>query len=346
MIGPRAVGALSRISPEVRAYVRRKDAAPPLRQLGAKVAVGWIGDVENLSVVMAGAHTVCHLVGGMGLPTDDALREANLTSTENVLRAAKQAGVSRFLFLSYPGAASASRNAYLRYKGLAEEAISGSGMEYVILRTTHAYAEDGEWLRTVAALSRRRPPVVLGSGRQVLAPIEAGDVAAVVAAADDREAVRSGVWGLQGPQRVTADEMADLLGAAGRRKLHLPPAVARLSARVSGRAVNRATLDLMAADSLADAPDAAEEFGVTLTSLREGLAAALEPEARPGPAGPEQTSSRGSAAFARRDGHGRAGPAGGRRRGGGDPAGPTADERHRRGAHAGSLRRGRRSGST
>jgi uncharacterized protein YbjT (DUF2867 family) len=287
MIGRRAVAALGRTSPEVRAYVRRKDAAAPLRALGAKVAVGWIGDVENLAVVMAGAHTVCHLVGGMRLPTEDALREANLTSTETVLGAAKQAGVRRFLFLSSPGAAPDSRNAYLRYKGLSEEAIVGSGLEHVILRSTHAYGDDSEWLRTVAALARRRPPVVIGSGRQVVAPVEAGDVAAVLAAADDREAVRSGVWGLEGPDRVTSDELADLLGAAGRRKLHLAPRVARLSARVTGRSVGRATMELMAADSLADAADAASEFGVALTPLRDGLALALEPGTRPGPAGAE-----------------------------------------------------------
>jgi NADH dehydrogenase len=284
MIGRRAVVALGRVSPEVRAYVRRKDAAASLRELGAKVAVGWMGDVENLAVVMAGAHTVCHLVGGMGLPADEALRETNLTSTEIALRAARQAGVQRFLFLSYPGARVDSSNAYLRYKGKSEQAIAGSGLEYVVVRSTHAYAPDGEWLRTLVSLSRRRPPLVVGSGRQTVAPVTAEDVADVLAAADDRETLRSGVWGLQGPDLVTADELADLLGAAGRRKLHLPPGVARLSARVTGRAVGRSTMELMAADSLADAPDAASEFGVTLTPLREGLAAALGAEAPPGPA--------------------------------------------------------------
>jgi NADH dehydrogenase len=287
MIGRLAVAAFGRASPEVRAYVRRKDAAAGLHQLGAKVAVGWIGDVENLAVVMSGAHTVCHLVGGMDPPTDEALRETNLTSTEIVLRAAREAGVARFLYLSYPGATPDSPNAYLKYKGLAERAIKDSALEHVILRTTHAYAPDGEWLRTMAGLARRRPPVVIGSGRQVLAPIAAGDVAAVLAAADDRETVRSGVWGLQGPDLVTADELADLLGGAGRRKLHLPPGVARLSARVTGRAVGRASTEIMAADSLADAPDAAFEFGVALTPLQEGLAAAMGSSPRPGPSGAE-----------------------------------------------------------
>jgi uncharacterized protein YbjT (DUF2867 family) len=287
MIGRRAVAVFVRTSPEVRAYVRRKDAAAPLRQLGAKVAVGWIGDVENLTVVMSGAHTVCHLVGGDGLPQDDALREANLTSTENVLRAARSAGVRRFLFLSYPGASPSSRNPFLRYKGLAEEAIMGAGLEHVILRTTHAYGGGGEWLRMVAALSRRRPPVVVGSGRNSVAPIDAGDVAAVLAAADDRETVRSGVWGLEGPERVTSDELADLLGAAGRRKLHLSPAMARLTARVRGRPISRAATELLAADSVADPPDAASAFGVALTPLREGLAAAVGSLDRPRPPGPE-----------------------------------------------------------
>src|SRR5436309_7893145 len=110
-VGRAAVRAFIRTSPEVRAFVRRRDSADGLRSLGAKVAVGEVGDVDTLAVVMRGAHTVCHLVGGLHLPDEDTYRRANLESVETALLAAERAKVARFLTLSYPGAAATSSNA-------------------------------------------------------------------------------------------------------------------------------------------------------------------------------------------------------------------------------------------
>jgi uncharacterized protein YbjT (DUF2867 family) len=112
---------------------------------------------------------------------------------------------------------------------------------------------------------------VVGSGRQVLAPVFVEDLAAVLAAADDRRASISGTWGLEGPDRVTADGLTDLLAGKRKRKLHVGPRAAAKMARLLRQRVSEPALEVLAADSLADAPDAAKEFGVTLTSLAEGL---------------------------------------------------------------------------
>src|SRR5437588_9275152 len=131
LIGRMALRAFSARSPEVRAYVRRANAADTLRQLGAKVAVGTMDDVDTLAVVMKGAHTVCHLVGGLDLPDDRAYERANLGSVLAALEASERAKISRFLFVSYPGASAGAGNVYLRFKGMAEEAIAASGIGHV-----------------------------------------------------------------------------------------------------------------------------------------------------------------------------------------------------------------------
>ncbi|MFN2591184.1 MAG: SDR family oxidoreductase [Actinomycetota bacterium] len=283
LIGTRAVAALSRTSPQVRAYVRSRDAAAALSAAGAKVAVGWAGDVDNLATVMAGAHTVVHLIGGLDLPSDDEFRAANLDSVRVAVDAARRAKVERFVFISYPGADPDSPNAYLRYKGMAERAVSDSGMAFAIIRSTHVYGTGSRWLDAVRAEARRRPPVVIGSGKQIVAPVLAEDVAATIVAADDRAELRSGTWGLEGPDRLTADELADVLGARGRRKVHVGAGTATALARMMGRRVSRTTLEVLASDSLSDAPDAAGEFGVSLTAFRAWIAAqtAREPAGRP-----------------------------------------------------------------
>jgi NADH dehydrogenase len=276
LVGRHAVKAFLTVSPQVRAYVRRPEAAEELRKLGAKVAVGDITDVDQLSTVMSGAHTVCHLVGGLEQKDVEAYLQSNLGSANAVVEAARGAGIARILFLSYPGASPEASNAYLRAKGLAEDSVRASGLQHVIIRCTHVYGRGGRWL--TANLEAARGPIVavVGSGRQVVAPVFVEDVAAVLAAADDRASESSGTWGLEGLDRLTVDELTDMLAGRPRRKLHLWPRgrpwrfAPALAARFSPT-----LLEILAADSVADAPDAAAEFGVTLTPLAEGLPRSL-----------------------------------------------------------------------
>lgn len=280
-VGRRLVPLLVRDGSEVRAVIRSGAAADELRADGAKVAVGRLGDSDTVEAVMDGVHTVVHLAGGLELSNVAAFgpdatperlyEEANLLPTRWVLEAAVEAGVTRFLFLSYPGAAPEASNPYLRAKGLAEDEIRASGLQHAIVRSTHIYGPRCRWLEEMAVSARRPVAVIVGSGRQRLAPVFVDDVARVLAAADDRAVEVRGTFGLQGPDVVTADEMIDLLTGRPRRKVHLSPGTARRAARLMGRLVAPAVLEVLAADSLTDAPDAAAEFGVPLVPLRHGL---------------------------------------------------------------------------
>ncbi len=258
---------------EVRAIVRDQAFAEGLRAAGAKVAVATLYDSSVLRAIMDGAHTVVHLAGGVDLPDDEAYESSNLETTREVLEAAGEASVARLLFLSYPGAASASQNAFLRAKGLAEEAIGSAGLDHLILRCTHVYGPGQRWLEDVrTAVARSLGVPVVGSGRQRIAPVDVRDVAAALVAADDRADPISGTFGLQGPDVVTMDEVADLVSGRGRRKVHVT-SVARAS-RLFGRPLHPALVEILAGDSLTDAENAAPELGVVLTRLPAGLSGA------------------------------------------------------------------------
>jgi NADH dehydrogenase len=260
---------------EVRAVVRSADAADRLRAAGAKVAVTDLGEGSVMGAVMAGAHTVVHLAGGLDLPDDDAYEAANLGTVRDALDAAVDGGVARFLFMSYPGASASSPNPYLRAKGLAEEAVRSSGLDHLILRCTHVYGPGQRWLEEMrAAALRPLAATVLGDGRQRIAPVHVDDVAAALLAADDRAEPVSGTFALQGADVLTADELVDLIAGRRRRKVHLSPAAARRAARLLGRALQPTLLEILASDSLADAPSADVELGISPKPLRDGLASA------------------------------------------------------------------------
>ena len=273
-VGRALVPRLVERGPEVRAVVRRRDAAEDLRGLGAKVAVDDLSDPEGLGMLFHDAHTVCHLAGGLDAP-EDRVEEANLGTVRRTLEGAARAGIRRFLFLSYPGADPHAGNPYLRAKGRAEEEIRASGLEHAVVRSTHVYGPASRWLEETAGAARGAVATVIGTGRQRLAPVFVDDVAAVLAAADDRAAGIGGTYGLQGPDEVTADALVDLLAGRRRRKVHLGVGTAGRLTALAGRRLPRHAIEILAADSLADAPDAAAEFGVAATPLEIGLARSL-----------------------------------------------------------------------
>ena len=260
---------------EVRAIVRDPASAEGLRAAGAKVAVATLDDSAILRAIMDGAHTVIHLAGGADLPDDAAYESSNLGTTREVLEAATESSVARLLFLSYPGAASASPNAFLRTKGLAEEAIASAGLGHLILRCTHVYGPGQWWLEDIrTGVARSLGVPVVGSGSQRVAPVHVRDVAAALLAADDRADPISGTLGLQGPDVATLDEIVDLVSGRGRRKVHVSARSASRASRLFGRALHPALIEILAGDSLTDAENAAPELGVELTRLADGLSSA------------------------------------------------------------------------
>ncbi len=251
---------------EVRAVVRSRAGAVALEGTGAKVAVVDLQETSTLRVVMDAAHTVIHLAGGLDLPDDAAYEAANLGTVRDALEAAVDAEVSRFILLSYPGAAAGSENAYLRAKGSAEEAVRDSGLEAVVVRATHIHGSGQRWSDEMrAAATRPVAAVVVGPGTQRVAPIHARDVAEVLAAADDRTRGLVGTFAVGGPNVLTVDDVVDRLAGRRRRKVHLSPRSAARAARLRGRRLHPALLEVLAADSLPDAPDAATELRVPLT---------------------------------------------------------------------------------
>ena len=259
-IGRHAVRALRTVSPQVRAYVQRQEAAEPLRRDGAKVAVGWLDDVDNLEATMWGVHTVCHLAGALDRPDEAGYLEANLRTVEHVVRAATRAGISRILFLSYPNATTDSSNPLLRAKALAEEALAASGIPHVVVRCAPVYGPGRGFERVDPAAV---PPDA------EMAPVAVEDVAAILAALDDVEVLPEGPLALEGPERLTAPQLEPLVARRSRwlwRRpaswVPAPPAALR----------NPVALDALRQGLVAPGPDAAGIFKLRRTTLREALA--------------------------------------------------------------------------
>jgi NADH dehydrogenase len=219
--------------------------------------------------------TLIHLVGGPHQPDEETLFEANHRSTLAALAAARQAGVPRFVLASVPGASPDAADPFLRAKGLAEEVVATSGLEFAIVRVSHVYGLGGLWFTAVVQAALSTPPLAIG-GPAPLAPVWADDVAQVLAAAEDHPADPGGLggtWALEGPDAATPVALTRMLtGEDAPEAVALDPsdAASRLEALLGIPLAPFAVAHLLR-PSRADAPKAADAFGVAPTGLAEGL---------------------------------------------------------------------------
>jgi NADH dehydrogenase len=283
VVGRAAVRALLERD-EVRAVVRRPEAAEPLRALGAKVSVRPLDHADALAEILPRCHTLVHLIGGPNQPDHDELLRANHGSVLLAIEAAKQAGTARFAFVSVPGAAAEARDPFLRAKGLAEEAVLNSGLEHAIVRATHVYGLGGLWFTAAVEGALAEPPFAIGAADASVAPVLADDLGAVLAAIDDAPGPLAGIWALEGPDAVTSDELTGYLRADRTPPVHARDVeeAAHLLAHLLGIPVSASAAAYLGRASRADAPDAAAAFGVGRTPLAEGLRRTLEDAATAG----------------------------------------------------------------
>lgn len=100
-LGSHLVEALVARGEEVRALVRPTSRTAHLESLGVELACGDLGDVQSLKTAARGVERVYHCAAiAADWGTWEAFRTANVTGVRNLLEAAVEAGVSKFVHVS------------------------------------------------------------------------------------------------------------------------------------------------------------------------------------------------------------------------------------------------------
>ena len=115
---------------QVRALTRR----PQQTRDGVTWIDGALDRPDSLAAMIAGADAVLHIAGVVNVPTRAAFEAGNAIATANVVAAARDAGVARFVHVSSLAAREPALSNYGWSKERAEAVVMESALDWTIIR--------------------------------------------------------------------------------------------------------------------------------------------------------------------------------------------------------------------
>ena len=206
-----------------------------------RAVAGDVTDYDSIEPALAEQDAVVNLVALSPLftpPGGNGMHErVHVGGTRNVVDAAADHGVARFVQVSALGADPAGPTAYVRAKGEAEAAVENSSLGWTLIRPSVVFGDGGEFVDFTTALTTPYVTGLPGGGRTRFQPLWVGDLAPMLAAAATEGRHANRVYELGGPEVLTLADVATLVyRSRGRslRVLPIPMALAKIGLILGG----------------------------------------------------------------------------------------------------------------
>ena len=281
-IGSHIVREISQTFPDETVRVMSRRPAPVASRVES--CGGDVTDPASLPDCVRGIDVVVQCIQFPNHPVEKPSRgwtyeKIDGEGTVNMVRAAKEAAVRRFVYLSGAGTAPGKPQPWFRAKHRAEEAVRNSGMEYAIFRPSWIYGPGDRSLNRLVAFTRMLPFVpVIGSGQARVQPVSVFDLARIVALATVSPQAPDRVFDVGGPQQLSMNEILRIVQEViGKRRplLHAPAGLMKVISR--GLAVlptpplSPSAIDFIQMEEKVDPRPTEEYFGIRFEGLRSAL---------------------------------------------------------------------------
>ncbi|HZV36560.1 MAG TPA: complex I NDUFA9 subunit family protein [Verrucomicrobiae bacterium] len=293
-VGQEILKRLHESGHSTRILARHPDSAKTrecISRFGAELHSGDVLDDKSLTAGLANCDAVIHLVGIISEVGKNTFENVHTQGTRNIVSAAQQSGVTRFVHMSALGTRPNAVARYHRSKWAAEEIVRGSGLDYTIFRPSIIYGPHDAFVNLFAAMSRYSPVLpIIGSGRSKMQPVHVTDVATCFAGALTQPNSVRQTYDLCGGEILSFEEVLDTILRVTRRKrlkIHLPLALARIQVAVlefifprllrKAPPLNRDQLLMLCEDNVGNPGPANAKFGIRPVSFKEGIALYLSP---------------------------------------------------------------------
>ena len=226
--------------------------------------IEWLeGDVtkpDTLITAMQGVTAVIHTVAIAIEKGNQTYEKINYLGTVNVINAAKDAGVRRFINISQLGAAPDLPYQLLASKGKAQKYVTSSGMDWTAFRPSVIWGPEDEFANTFARLVAMTPLIfpLIGDESSRFQPVWVDDVAGCVLKTLDDPNTIGKEYELGGPEVLTMEEIErrTLRAVHARRLLiHFPMSLLRIAVTLMEKLlpnppVTQSLLDLLSVSNV------------------------------------------------------------------------------------------------
>ncbi|GAA4360860.1 SDR family oxidoreductase [Paeniglutamicibacter cryotolerans] len=210
-----------------RVLTRSLESARRLEAAGSPAVVGDVQHSPDLAAAVCGCDMIISAMTGFGPSSGSSPAVVDRDGNLNLIRAAQDAGVQRFVLFSVRGAEAGHHLELNRMKFTAEQALRDSELGWTILRPTIILETFTGIMEE--SLDRHGVVVVFGSGDRPVNFVCASYAACTaLVAAQSRDLYRSAVE-VAGPENLTFNELASLVITryGSGRVLHVPLPVLR-----------------------------------------------------------------------------------------------------------------------
>ena len=281
-LGHEIVEALTNSGWHVRIAARRRREIGP-REPHVESIEADIRDRASVARALEGAEAA---VNAVSLYTENrhlGFEDIHVEGARILAEEAEKAEVPRLIHISGIGVDSRHPSKYVRARTRGEEAVRRAATGATLLRPGVLFGPGDDFLSTLDMVTRLPVVPLFGTGRTLLQPVHAADVAQAVAVCLRRPDTQGETYELGGASRHRYREVVELVLASRGRKRPLLPvpfpiwhALALLMGVLPNPPLTRDQVLLMQSDNVV-ADDAAGfgALGLQARSLREALAESL-----------------------------------------------------------------------
>jgi uncharacterized protein YbjT (DUF2867 family) len=281
-VGRRVVRYLREVGTKVRIVSRHQGRA---EDGGIERIAGDVNDERCVEAALAGADGAVNAISLYIEHGSETFRSVHVEAAGKIARAARQAGISRFVHISGIGANTASPSTYIRSRGEGEAAVQTAFPAAAIVRPAVMFAADDAFLTTILRLLRSLPAYpIFGGGRTRLQPAHADNVAAAVTQILQQSQKPYPVYELAGPRIYSYEELLRTIARIARLRgpvlMPIPfglwDALAGLAERLPQPPLTRNQVELMQIDTTAsERLPGFRSLGISPRSLEDELEAIL-----------------------------------------------------------------------
>ena len=214
-----------------------------------------------------------HLIGIGRQSSKSTFEEINLNLTKNVIKACKNAGIKKIIFISGLGVSRSNKSDYFVSKYKAEREIINSGLDYTIFRASYIMGKTDYLTKALSKQMKKGTIVIPGSGKYRLQPIFVLDVAKIILEAILWKKFSKKIIDLVGPQKISFEGFVKLFTkntSVKIQKINLESAYDE--AKRNTRSVyGLESLNILVGDYTSDGKQLKKLSGVKLTTVAEFL---------------------------------------------------------------------------